>query len=92
MYAMACTLTDYASEKLQSLSGSLVDGYCRWWLRELVKVPQHSRNGVYIESTGNEAGFVNGNHGLKLFYQWIGCPIYRDDMCAVRPALWVNMD
>ena len=91
-YAMACTLTDYASEKLQSLSGSLVDGYCRWWLRELVKVPQHSRNGVYIESTGNEAGFVNGNHGLKLFYQWIGCPIYRDDMCAVRPALWVNMD
>ena len=90
-HGMACVLTDYALSRLPSASEAVVEGCCRWWLRELVKLPSRGHQG-YLKGAGNEAGYVNGNHGLKNFYHWVGCPVYRDDFCAVRPALWVSLD
>ena len=61
-------------------------------LRELVKVPVRDSRGNIRKETGNEVGYVNQDHGLKLFNQRIGCPVYRYDLCAVRPAIWVQLD
>ena len=91
-FGMACVLTEYAFDKLPSASDAVAEGYCRWWLRELGEVLEWGRDVVYLKGSGNEAGFVDGNHGLKQFYRWVGCPIFRDDYCAVRPALWVSLN
>ena len=88
---MACVPTPYAQAGIVAESLS-PEGYCSWMLRELVKVPAGDRRGSIRKGTGNEVGYVNQNHGLKLFNQWIGCPVYRTDFCAVRPALWVRLD
>jgi hypothetical protein len=90
---MACTPTPYALAKLRQDSQALSpEGYCCWMLRELVKTPGRGRQGARIEGTGNEVGYVNQNHGLKLFNQWIGCPVSVDNLCAIRPAMWIRID
>ena len=90
---MACTPTSYARVKLRPDSQAVSpEGYCCWMLRELVKVPGRGHLGVSIEGTGNEVGYVNQNHGLKLFNQWIGCPVWQDDLCAIRPAMWIRIN
>ena len=88
---MACTPTPYALSLLSAGSVS-PEGYCSWMLREVVKVPVRNRLGAVREKTGNEVGYVNQDHGLKLFNQRIGCPVYLSDLCAVRPAVWVHLD
>ena len=88
---MVCTVTPYAQTRISSETVS-PEGYCSWMLRELVNVPVRDRRGNIRKETGNEVGYVNQNHGLKLFNQWIGCPVYRADFCTVRPAVWVQLD
>ena len=88
---MACMPTPYAQARLSDGSVSS-EGYCSWMLRELVKVPVRDRRGNIRKETGNEVGYVNQEHGLKLFNQRVGCPVYRSDLCAVRPAVWVRLD
>ena len=86
---MACTLTDYARGRLRGASSAVTDdGSCRWWLRELIVVPQ-SGGGTGV--SGYEAGFVNGSRGLFMFYQYAGAPVDRG-VCAVRPAMWIELD
>jgi hypothetical protein len=88
---MACIPTSYTRAKLRRDSQAVSpEGYCCWMLRELVKVPGRGHLGVSIKGTGNEVGYVNQNHGLKLFNQWIGCPVWQDDLCAIRPAMWIR--
>ena len=88
---MACAPTVYTQA---GISGDSVspEGYCSWMLRELVKVPARDSRGNIRKETGNEVGYVNQDHGLKLFNQRIGCPVDRSDLCAVRPAVWVRLD
>ena len=90
---MACSPTPYTLNRLGADSPSLSpEGYCCWMLRELVKVPARGQRGTYIAGTGNEVGYMNQNHGLKLFNQWVGCPVWRADFCAIRPAMWIRID
>ncbi len=90
---MACIPTSYTRAKLRRDSQAVSpEGYCCWMLRELVKVPGRGHLGVSIEGTGNEVGYVNQNHGLKLFNQWIGCPVWQDDLCTIRPAMWIRIN
>ena len=89
--AMICTLTEYSKNTLRVESGAETeDGYCLWWLRDMATVVKYDKKGNL--ASGNEAGFVAGGNGLKTLNKGSGCPVYADYLCAVRPAMWVQMD
>ena len=89
--AMACALTEYSKNTLRVEQGAETeDGYCLWWLRDMVKVAKTNKKGELV--SGNEAGFVGGGNGLKTFNKGDGCPVFCDYLCAVRPAMWIQLD
>ena len=89
--AMACTLTDYSKNTLRVEQGAETeDGYCLWWLRDMIKVAKTNKKGELV--SGNEAGFVAGANGFKTLNQGSGCPVFCDYLCAVRPAIWIQLD
>ena len=81
--ARSCSVTARAASKLQAEGAVSQDGCARWWLRELVRAV---RQGPTVR---NEAGFVDSAFGLKEYYQGRGAAVSRNDLCAVRPVLWV---
>ena len=90
---MACKPTAYTLAKLRQDSQAVSpEGYCCWMLRELVRVPGKNAPGGQTQRTGNEVGYVNQNHALRLFYQWVGCPVWQYDLCAIRPAMWIRIN
>ena len=83
--------TEHTKQRL-SEEGITKDGYCLWWIRDMARTAKYNKKGEYRKNTFNEAGFIYGSKGLQQFLRKKGGKVYRDDLAAVRPAMWIKYD
>ena len=87
---MVCEATPAARQKLAE--GAVTkDGYCLWWIRDMVNAAVRDKKGNLKKGTRNLAGYVYGSEGLKHFLQKKGGEIYLDNQILVRPAMWIKL-
>ena len=90
---MACETTEHAKASLKLENGAITEnGYCMWWLRDMLNVSKKDKNGNFMQNTYNEAGYVYGDSGLKSFNKKSGSPVFCDYLIVVRPAMWIRYD
>ena len=88
---MSCEATEQAKKKLGQ-EAITEDGYCLWWLRDMLNVAVKGKNGEFKRNSCNEAGYVFGSKGLQQYLRKKGGKVYQDDLIAVRPAMWIKFD
>ena len=90
---MSCKATPYVTAKLGSGSGAILeDGYCLWWLRDMVNAAKLDKKGNLKKGTCNEAGYVYGSRGMRAVLKKTGGKTYEKDVALVRPAMWIEYD
>ena len=90
---MSCKATPYVTAKIGSESEAILkDGYCLWWLRDMVNAAKLDKKGNLKKGTSNEAGYVYGSRGMHAVMKKTGGKTYEKDVALVRPAMWIEYD
>ena len=90
---LKCEATPYVMEKLGSDSAAIAkDGYCLWWVREMARAVKTNRQGQVVRNSRNEAGYIYGGRGLRMFLRKTGAKTYEENAALVRPAMWIKFD
>ena len=90
---MSCEATAYVKSKLGSGSGVIQeDGYCSWWMREMVNAAKVNKKGELIKGSCNEAAYIYGSRGMSAVIRKTGGKVFEKDAALVRPAMWIEYD
>ena len=88
---LACEATPHALEKLDLSQGVVtLNGYCTWWMREMMNAVKTDRQGRLKANTHNDVVYISGDTGTKFYMRKVGLAPHLDNVAVVRPAMWVK--
>ena len=88
---LACEATPHALEKLDLSQGAITqDGYCTWWMRDMMNAAKNDRHGNFRKNTHNDVVYISGSTGTRYYLKHIGLAPNLEQIAVVRPAMWVK--